>query len=551
MRVLRTLAVLGAAIGLLVTQQSVVGATHQTVQTVDPAGGADDTIIGMDADGVATMVWTSRGQLRFAMRLPNGKFGVPVPINGSGLVSDVAFAESPNGNAIIAWTDYTEDGDVRAAVNIGGKGFTPARIVSSAMGANNPYNPYVTINDSGDAVVAWLEFGGEPASINIAQFNGTAFSSDVALITDQAVSNPRVGIDGSGAALAVWDYDTQSDDRIQGAAAPAGGTFGAPFTIEQLEQGTGSPELAVNASGDAVLAYEDGVGDDCPVESCSLFRVEVRYGSVNGTFGAVQTTPVNSESGYGPGQHEVAIDDSGKAAMLLSANISADAQVLARVSDAAGTFGSVQTLSTADAVAGPTIGSQGLDIAAGGGEFTAVWINDHNGDGLENEVYQSSTSGGVFGEVHQVSPSDPDDSAEDVSVARDASGQTVTGWALFTDDLVPQASPVGTQAALTEGTEAVDDLVGTVGADIAYLEGGNDKFNGGGGRDAVYGGAGADNIKGAGGNDKLFGEAGPDKLFGGPGTDEMNGGPGRDVCEGTRAEKKLAVSCDKWLPITV
>ena len=528
MRVLRTLVVIGASIGLLAAQPSIAGATHEVPQTVDPAGGADDTVVGIDSSGTATMFWTSRGELRYAMRNATGRFGVPVPLAGQGLVGEVAFAESPNGNAVVAWQDLSEDGDIRASVNIGGKGFTAGQIVSSPMGSNNPYNPTVAVSDSGHAVVVWLESGGEPSSINAAQFNGTSFAPDVALITDQAVLNPRVGMSGTGAALAVWDYDTQSDDRIQGAAAPAGEPFGAVTTIEQLDQGFGDPDLAVNASGDAVLAYEDAVGEDCPSTSCSLFRVEARYGSVNGTFGPVQTTPVNSESGYGPAQHEVAIDDSGKAALLLSANLSGDAQVLARISDAAGTFGQVQTLSTESHTTGPTIGRSGLDIAAGGGEFTAAWINDHNPDGDENEVYQSTTSGGTFGEVHQLS-ADDDDSAEDVSVARDASGRTVTGWSLFLDQLVPQATPVGSGAALTEGTESADNLTGSAGADIAYLKGGNDTFNG------------------AGGNDKLFGEAGTDKLIGGSGSDVLNGGPGRDTCVGTTKEKRRASSCEKWI----
>lgn len=550
MRVLKTLVTAGTALALVVVQQSMAIATHETVQTVDPDGGADDVIVGTDTDGIATMVWTSRGELRYAMRLPNGKFGTPVPIPGQGLVGEVAFAESSNGNAIVAWTDLSEDGDVRASVNIGGKGFSAGRIVSAPMGSNNPNTPDVAISDSGRGVVVWAQSGADPGSINATLFSGSTFAASTALITDSAAGDPRVGMDGSGAALAVWDYDTQSDDRIQGAAAPAGGGFAAPVTIEQLQQGAGTPEVAVNQSGDAVIAYEDGVGNDCPVSSCSLFRVEAKYGSVNGTFGAVQTTPINSESGYGPGQHEVAIDDSGKAALLLSANLSGDAQVLARVSDDAGTFGAVQTLSTADAVTGPTIGSSGMDIDAGGGEFTAVWLNDHNGDGQENEVYRSSTTGGTFGEVHQLSALD-DDSPDDVSVARDDSGGTVTGWVLFTDQLVPQASPVGNQAALTEGTETADNLKGSAGADIAHLEGGNDKFNGAGGGDAIYGGAGTDVLNGAAGNDKLFGEAGNDKLIGGPGTDVMNGGPGRDVCTGTKKEKRLASSCDKWVPITV
>lgn len=548
MRALIRFAALGTAVALM-SLGAVASATHQPAQTIDPDGGANLTNVGLADDGTATAVWTSRGELRYAMRNANGRFGVPVPIPGAGLVSSLAYAEASNGFAIVAWHDLSADGDVRAAVRIGDQGFTAGEIVSGPMGNNNPTSVNVAINDSGQAVVVWHQFGADPGSINAALFNGTSFSAPATLITDSAVLNPVVGMDGTGRALAVWDYDVQSGDLIQGAAAPAGGPFGAPFTIETMTQGSGTPDLAVNESGDAVLAYEDGIPSSECTGSCSFFRVETRYGSVDGTFGAQQPTPLNNESGYGPGNHEVAIDDSGEAAVLMSMS-SPVGRVLARTSDEAGTFGALQTVSPADHTTGPGLGNTNMDIDAGGGEFTAAFINDHVGDGDENEVYQASTTNGTFGEVHQLSPTD-DDSAQRVTVGRNASGQTVAGWELFINDLVPQATPVGTGPALTEGSSGADDLTGSAGKDTVFLNAGNDRFNGGGGVDEIFGGGGRDNLNGGGGNDKINGQGGNDKLIGGSGTDVMNGGPGTDTCSGTKKERPKAISCEKWLPITV
>lgn len=545
MRALIRFAALGTAVALM-SLGAVASATDQPRQTIDPDGGANLTNVGLADDGTATAVWTSRGELRYAMRNANGRFGVPVPIPGAGLVSSLAYAESSNGNAIVAWHDLSADGDVRAAVRVGDGGFGPGEIVSGPMGNNNPTSVNVAINDSGQAVVVWHQFGADPGSINAALFDGSSFSGPATLITDSAVLNPVVGIDGTGRALAVWDYDTQSDDRIQGAAAPAGGgQFGAPFTIEQMQAGAGTPDLAVNESGDAVLAYEDGIPSSECTSSCSFFRVETRYGSVDGTFGAQQPTPLNNESGYAPGNHEVAIDDSGKAAVLMSMS-SPVGRVLARTSDQAGTFGALQTVSPADHTSGPGLGSTNMDIDAGGGEFTAVFVNDHVGDGDENEVYQASTTNGTFGEVHQLSPTD-DDSAQRATVGRNASGQTIAGWEIFIDDLVPQATPVGTGPALTEGSSGADDLTGTSVTDVVFLNEGNDRFNGGGGNDEINGGAGADNLNGGGGKDQLKGDGGNDKLIGAAGFDAMNGGAGRDTCSGTLREKRKAKSCEKWV----
>ncbi|HEX2240420.1 MAG TPA: hypothetical protein VHJ82_04695 [Actinomycetota bacterium] len=541
--------------------------THETVQTLSEEGGTDDTLVGIDSQGTATAVWTSRGAVRYATRPANGRFGAEVPLPGASGVDVLVFAESPNGNAIIGWAG------VFAAVRLGTAGFTPAQLVTDAF-LGTPSNPEVAISNSGRAAIIWQEGGtaSGPPSIRAALLDGGSFGDPVTLEATAGAQNPTIAIDASGNVLAVWETTTQSEELIRGATAPAGGSFGQPFTIETLDQGAGDPDLAVNSSGSAVLAYEDAVpANECPAgTSCSLFRVEARYGNVSGTFGAVQPTPLNNEAGFGPGQHEVAIDESGKAALLLSMNVNAEAQVLARTSDAAGTFGPLQILSDAPAVAGPTIGRENMEIAAGGGEFTAVWINDHNGDGQVNEVYQSTTAGGVFGEVHQLSPT-TNDSPDDASVARDASGRVVAGWNIFDTNLgdIPQATPVGSGPALTQGTQEDDDLAGTAVVDRAQLEGGDDRFNAGGGNDQVFGDAGNDVLSGAAGNDlldgglgndrllgggggdQLKGGAGSDVLKGGSGVDTMNGGPGKDTCVGTPKERKRALSCEKFLPITV
>ena len=381
-------------------------------------------------------------------------------------------------------------------------------------------------------------------------YDGSGFTGPLTLENGGPATNTRVGIDGTGNAIAVWDHDTQSDDRIMGATAPAGGTFSASFMIEQLGQGAGDPEIAVNGAGQAVLAYEDLVPSEECTGSCSPFRVETRYGNVSGTFGAVQPTPPTNEAGYGPGAHEVAIDESGVAALLTSTNVQSQASVLARVSDTSGTLGPIQTLSDASAVSGPQIGNPGLDLDAGGGEFAAVWVNDDNGDGEVNEAYVAQTSGGAFGAPHQMSPTGSD-SANDAEVALDDTGRSVSIWDSWLDNVgyVPQASPVEGNTTLTLGTESKDILKGTGLADEAFLGAGNDKFTGAAGNDRLYGEAGNDTLIGGGGKDYLNGGGGKDILKGGSGSDKLIGGPGRDVCYFNKGD--VLKGCEKALPITV
>lgn len=519
-------------------------ATDESVQVLSEVHGADDIVLGLDSQGTATAAWTEGGKVRSAARAADGKFGTAVPIPGFDLVDELAFAHADDGAAIIVGGDNGA-GAIVASVRSGrNEGFEAGVQVAVRPSGSFFGSPDVAISQSGRAVVTWLRTGSGGPAVFASLFDGTGFSAPVMLDEGDQLDDPSAGIDAAGNALVVWAQESATDEAIFAAAAPAGGSFGAAITVEQLTQGGGNdPDLAVNASGDAFLAYEDGSPDG--------FVIEARYGNVDGTFGAAQTT---NEQGFAPGVQEVAIDDSGRAAILQSVTGPGPQPALqARVTDEAGALGPVQTISNASAVdPGPGVSLANMAIAGGAGEFTAVFVNDHNADGQFDEVYRSHTTGGTFGGVHQLSESG-DDPPGDAAVARSASGDYVAGWDRFVGDfgMVPHAVPVGSGPALTQGTETDDDLDGSAGADVARLGAGNDNFNALGGTDRVFGEAGKDKLIGGSGNDKLNGEGGNDRLEGGRGTDVMNGGPGRDTCVGTKAEKAKAISCERFLPIAI
>jgi Ca2+-binding RTX toxin-like protein len=76
------------------------------------------------------------------------------------------------------------------------------------------------------------------------------------------------------------------------------------------------------------------------------------------------------------------------------------------------------------------------------------------------------------------------------------------------------------------GTDASDDLDGTVLDDLILGYSGNDQLWGWGGWDTLDGGDGDDNLIGGAGADKLNGGNGSDFLIGGSGGDQLNGGAG-------------------------
>ncbi|MEO1299534.1 MAG: calcium-binding protein [Cyanobacteria bacterium J06636_16] len=77
--------------------------------------------------------------------------------------------------------------------------------------------------------------------------------------------------------------------------------------------------------------------------------------------------------------------------------------------------------------------------------------------------------------------------------------------------------------SVIQGTEAVDNLVGTSE---------NDSISGGDGVDTLFGEAGDDTLSGDNGADKLFGGTGNDSISGGDGVDTLFGGTGNDTLTG-------------------
>ncbi len=82
------------------------------------------------------------------------------------------------------------------------------------------------------------------------------------------------------------------------------------------------------------------------------------------------------------------------------------------------------------------------------------------------------------------------------------------------------------------GTDAVDQLYGSVLNDALSGLAGNDVLDGGWGNDRIWGGFGNDKLYGSLGNDMLMGESGSDALKGGDDNDTLWGGEGNDNLTG-------------------
>jgi RTX calcium-binding nonapeptide repeat (4 copies) len=93
------------------------------------------------------------------------------------------------------------------------------------------------------------------------------------------------------------------------------------------------------------------------------------------------------------------------------------------------------------------------------------------------------------------------------------------------------------------GTNGIDSLNGTSGADILCGYGGNDTLRGGGGTDYLDGGTGNDKMYVTGGPSRLYGQAGNDLLCAANGVagDYLNGGKGKDSYRADSGDTKVSL----------
>ena len=155
-------------------------------------------------------------------------------------------------------------------------------------------------------------------------------------------------------------------------------------------------------------------------------------------------------------------------------------------------------------------GLAGNDTLLGGDGDDALHGND-GADRLEGGLGSDTLEGGIGADVL-----DGGDGIDEAGYGNSASGVTV--------DLAA-ATGLGGDAEGDTFT-AIENIVGSLHADLLTGDGGDNILTGGAGDDALVGGAGIDKLLGGAGNDTLGGGAGNDTLLGGVGADIYLFGPG-------------------------
>jgi hypothetical protein len=250
---------------------------------ISPAGrSAGPANLAVDAQGDTIAAWSSGGAVEVAASRAGANWqllfsATQAPSSEPG---DPAVAIGPYGERLVAWESAVERpgrqrvSTVYAATgSSSGAWSTPAQLSSPIPSVSPPalppgrfarlgdFSPQAELDQWGNATVAWYHAVGGNSSARAAMRIGAegSWQAPVELSApgERVNSSPHVAADALGNAIAVWD----SEEAVRAAfRAQATAAWLAPVSLSTGREMPYLSQLAVNARGDAIVAWQEAAG---------------------------------------------------------------------------------------------------------------------------------------------------------------------------------------------------------------------------------------------------------------------------------------------------
>jgi hypothetical protein len=230
---------------------------------------------------------------------------------------------------------------------------------------------------------------------------------DISTVGSDA-TEPEVAVDSAGDVVVVWRRLDGANYVIETAERPAGGTWSAPLQLSAGGQNAETPQLAVDAAGDAVAVWSRSNGSNYIVQCATM--------AAGGGWGAPLELSAPGADAKAP---QVAVDGTGRLVAVWSRSTGPSTAVVQSATGVPGGAWSGQVdLSTSGRNDQPQIA---VDLR---GDAAAVWRHYEAGLTLIQSAVRPS--GGAWEPPLPVSPSSG--TAERPHVALDATGRAVAVW---------------------------------------------------------------------------------------------------------------------------
>src|SRR3984893_3507673 len=177
-------------------------------------------------------------------------FSTPINVSNNSDYSLAAqIAVDAAGNINVVWED-----DTATNYNIlfsrstdGGVTFSTPKNVSSSTGFSS--NPRISVDSQGAINVVWVDNtpGNQDIFFSRSTDNGLTFSTPQNLSNDTADSgNPQMAVDASGNISVVWENENITFGIFFSQSNDGGATFSKPVNLATNPTGSFSPQLAVD-----------------------------------------------------------------------------------------------------------------------------------------------------------------------------------------------------------------------------------------------------------------------------------------------------------------
>jgi hypothetical protein len=330
-------------------------------------------------------------------------------------------AVDPAGNAVAIWERHVGGEQVIEASERpgGGEWSTPEKISSANEEGRESQ---VAIDAAGNAYAVWVEEGASLTSVirSAVRPLGGEWSVPENLSPPFQGGNPQVALAAAAGAVAAWTIDDGDDMVVQAAVRPAGGEWSDPKDLSDVsadagppDEEAGSPDVGINAAGEAVAVWLQFDGSNDIVQAAAL------------PAGGEWSEPEDlSEAGENAHEPQVAIDPDGDAVATWN-RWGGSALIVQAAVRAAGDWSEPEDLSEMRLPG--EVAPVAIDAA---GNAVAVWVHPDDGHHINRGILQAAVlpAGGEWSEPEDLSPPGLDQAANNPAVATNGAVGAVALW---------------------------------------------------------------------------------------------------------------------------
>ncbi|HTD08588.1 MAG TPA: PKD domain-containing protein [Solirubrobacteraceae bacterium] len=221
--------------------------------------------VGIDAAGDATAVWEEKGaevRIDAASKPAGGQWQHPVAISPEGdNANEPRLAVAANGDAVAAWEHFESEELIEATVrNSAGAWGKPVALTQPETGKGEPAGQQVAIDGQGDAVLVWARMNGGQEIVEATERSASSATwQPVAALSGPGESLeelPRVAANGQRHAVVVWERRHGGEETVEAAAGLAtSNSWQTPVALSSAGEPASEPQIGIDGQGNAVAVW--------------------------------------------------------------------------------------------------------------------------------------------------------------------------------------------------------------------------------------------------------------------------------------------------------